>query len=278
MNKKQLTLQNASLFAELERKAKEIEILNIRLEEAEEKSKKIAEQIDSLTQELEKAKAENEILAEQNKELEKAVADAKSKAATSFENAEAIDPKPETESAQANENKVAETEVAPIDLEIQQKINEVTEMTKDSETPPAENIENSDEAEVIDTPKTESTFTSTNQDTSTKDFSVETAPEISVSPTPLKENIPTNSATEDLLRDYGARIIGKVTRVTAEVLSRVSDLKTDASESLKTLALGKNESFKFQIMELAKRKTDPEKTMAEMDLLADEAIVYLRSI
>ncbi len=39
MNKKQLTLQNSSLFAELERKAKEIEILSIRLEEAEKKIK-----------------------------------------------------------------------------------------------------------------------------------------------------------------------------------------------------------------------------------------------
>ena len=82
----------------------------------------------------------------------------------------------------------------------------------------------------------------------------------------------------DLLRDYGAKIIGKVTRVTAEALSKINAVHDDAVESLKTLALGKNESFKFQIMELAKHKDTPEQTMAEMDLLADEAIIYLRSI
>ena len=52
MNKKQLGLQNASLFAELERKAKEIEILNIRLEEAENQTKILNNDIYSLQEKL----------------------------------------------------------------------------------------------------------------------------------------------------------------------------------------------------------------------------------
>ena len=52
MNKKQLTLQNSSLFAELERKSKEIEILSIRLEESETNSLSLKGENDTLKSEI----------------------------------------------------------------------------------------------------------------------------------------------------------------------------------------------------------------------------------
>ena len=80
MNKKQLTMQNSSLFAELERKAKEIEILNIRLAESEKKAKAFADENKALMESLEKADNENHELYEKNKELEAALAEANAKA------------------------------------------------------------------------------------------------------------------------------------------------------------------------------------------------------
>ena len=80
------------------------------------------------------------------------------------------------------------------------------------------------------------------------------------------------------MRDYGAKIIARVTRATAEVIARATVSNEDVSKSLKTLALGKNESFKFQIMELTRQKGTPQTAIEEMDLLAEETIVYLKSI
>lgn len=268
MNKKQLAMQNSSLFAELERKAKELEILNIRLEESEQKAKTVADEIEALKESLKKADSENQKLFEKNKELEAELNELKVKItekATVISEAEA-----EVENESAFEVLGAETdqeipEATEIDLEIQQKINEVTEMV--------ENTEPTDEADQALEEATEE------NSSKTADKKDETVTEVLTPPAAANaERFEASLPAEDLLRDYGAKIIGKVTRVTAEVLSKISAVNDDAAESLKTLALGKNESFKFQIMELAKRKADPEKTMAEMDLLADEAIVYLRSI
>ena len=85
-------------------------------------------------------------------------------------------------------------------------------------------------------------------------------------------------STDNFLRNYGAKIIAKVTMATAEVIARATGANEDVSKSLKTLALGKNESFKYQVMELTKQKDTPQKAVEEMDLLAEETIVYLKSI
>ena len=262
MNKKQLTMQNSSLFAELERKAKEIEILNIRLEESEKKAKALADENKALMESLEKADNENHELYEKNKELEAALAEANAKAVATVVD----EPENESDFEVLGAEIDRETpEPTDFDLEIQQKIDQVTEMVENTEP-----VDENDEVyeETVEEKPNESTSEPT-----------EAGTEVSTPPITVKtKKFDSTLPAEDLLRDYGAKIIGKVTRVTAEVLSKVSNINDDVSESLKTLALGKNESFKFQIIELAKSKTDPEKTMAEMDLLADEAIVYLRSI
>ena len=279
MNKKQLTLQNSSLFAELERKAKELEILNIRLEESEKKAEALAEENEVFKESLEKADNENQKLYEKNKELEAALAEAKAKATASV-----VVSEPENDSAfnvLEAEDDQENPEATEIDLEIQQKIDEVAEMVENTEPVNSDETVLKEAAEENSNEPTDepADLNSELQKTEIPEASFgETATEVLTPPTVEAKNSAPSLPTEDLLRDYGAKIIGKVTRVTAEVLSKVSAVNDDVAESLKTLALGKNESFKFQIMELAKRKTEPEKAMAEMDLLADEAIVYLRSI
>lgn len=280
MNKKQLTMQNSSLFAELERKAKELEILNIRLEEAEKKAEAFAAENKILKESLKKADNENQRLFEKNKELESALAVANEKAAASVAMSESENDS--TFEVLGAENNQENPEAIGIDLEIQQKIDEVTEMVNNAEsvdenepvleeTVEENSSEPNDEQAVLES-------TIQNPDISDTCFA-ETVTETVTPPTAVEtKTFDTTLPAEDLLRDYGAKIIGKVTRVTAEVISKIGAVNDNAAESLKTLALGKNESFKFQIIELAKRKDDPEKAMAEMDLLADEAIVYLRSI
>ena len=253
MNKKQLSLQNSSLFAELERKTKEINILGIRLEEAEKKANALSDENEALKQSLEKADSENKNLFEKNKELETALAEAKAKAATTFAVIDTFEPEPEIEALPTNNMEQATKATEPVtETENENPVEKEEEKAKQSLFSTDQPITNQDEetvTEVLTPPATE-----------------------------YEEDLENSLTSTDLLRDYGAKTIGKVTRVTAEVLSKVSAVNDEVSESLKTLALGKNESFKFQIMKLAKKNGDQEKIMAEMDLLADEAIIYLRSI
>ena len=270
MNKKQLTLQNSSLFAELERKAKDTEILNIRLEEAEQQLKAIFDENEELKNSLERAEAEKKELCDKLAELETALAEAKAKI-QSISNAVA------EEKIDVPEDKP----LSPIDLAISKKINEVAELAEDTEA--NEDIEPAAPVVVAEPDLSAEPDFSDESDSSDESGESATPDEGLVTetltpPTSIFEENERAEATADLLRNYGAKIIGKVTRVTAEVLSRVGSLNNDAAESLKTLALGKNESFKYQIIELARAKNDAEKIMAEMDFLADEAIVYLRSI
>ena len=279
MNKKQLTLQNASLFAELERKMKEIEIQNIRLEESEQKISALSTENEALNQKIEKADAENKKLFEKIQYLEAALAEAEARATESATVINEAESQTKFEllgvenTEETTENTQKEPELNQIDLEIQQEISKALEMADTTES-----VDTNDEIEKVKAEESSPTPTPSEPDFD-KDAAEDTVTEILTPPTAFevkKAEPPLHSA--DLLRDYGARTIGKVTRVTAEVLSKINATNSDASESLKTLALGKNESFKFQIMELAKSKGDPEKAIAEMDLLADEAIVYLRSI
>ena len=77
---------------------------------------------------------------------------------------------------------------------------------------------------------------------------------------------------------YGAEVIGRVTRVTASVLNKIEQIGGDAAASLNTLALGKNESIKVAVLSLAQSGREPNEIKAEMDRLANEAIIYLKSI
>ena len=282
MNKKQLTMQNSSLFAELERKAKELEILNIRLEESEQKAKNFADEIEALKESLEKAEAENAALIKKNNELETELAESKAKSSIPADFTEFFTPPVKEEIVNSDNEAATENilesanftidEIAPTE---ETQINIETEVLNNGELPTNAIPEENTVCEP--TPSNQQPLDSQTLEEPKEDIDDST---ITFSPTFIKDVSPKTDATPsiDLLRDYAARIIGKVTRVTAEVLSKVNAVNDDVGESLKTLALGKNESFKFQIMELAKSKADPEKTMAEMDLLADEAIVYLRSI
>ena len=285
MNRKQLEIQNASFLAELERKAKEIEILNIRLEDAEQKAEALANEktlAESLAEEL---KAQNAELSNKISALELALA----AAVTKNEQTEVLATAPQEVSAPTEEvtkteageitveevkpveetpeaEEAVETEVTPplteIDIEIEKQIEQVAALAGGAEfadVEPEVEIETETEEvqpETIEESKTEETTPATIFDTAKKE----------------------GNSTDDFLRDYGAKIIARVTVATAEVMARANNANDDVSKSLKTLALGKNESFKYQIMELSRQKQDPQKAVQEMDLLAEETIVYLKSI
>lgn len=292
MNKKQLSLQNSSLFAELERKAKEIEILNIRLEDSEKKSATLKSENDQLRNGIKEANFEIKnlnsklkILKEEYENQIQLLTDELEKTKES-----AIKPiipvtPPETityKEPVASNNEEPLEDYLPEEL-IAANIIEESIINKPEETAVFEPEENPvSEPEEVTAPEpiieaAEPDITENKAETIEKP--IEANPPIA----PTEPIIPTTPADAsapitDLLRDHGAKIIGKVTRVTAEVISKINTADEDAAASLKTLALGKNESFKFKIMELAKKGGDLERVMAEMEFLADETIIYLRSI
>lgn len=281
MNKKQLRIQNASFLAELERKVKEIEILNIRLEKAEQDFKNLANEKEDLINLAKELEAKNQELAEKIIALDAALEAANAKLEMNeaissalsevTEEPYEVDEEPcdvDEESCEVNEESCEVNEeptdaeptepnapLTEIDFEIQQKIEQIDALT----------VDNKSSSEVIEEPANSVENFSNNIETPSPVGAVDTVK-------------PDTEYSGDFLRDYGAKIIARVTRATAEVIARASVSNEDVSKSLKTLALGKNESFKYQVMELTKQKDAPQKAVEEMDLLAEETIVYLKSI
>ncbi|MBQ7107786.1 MAG: hypothetical protein IJN95_01705 [Clostridia bacterium] len=274
MNKKQLRIQNASFLAELERKVKEIEILNIRLEKAEQDFKNLANEKEDLINLAKELEAKNQELAEKIIALDAALEAANAKLEMNEAISSALSEVTEEpyevdeESCEVDEGSCEVNEeptdaeptepnapITEIDFEIKQKIEQIDALT----------VDNKSSSEVIEEPANSVENFSNNIETPSPVGAVDTVK-------------PEAEYSGDFLRDYGAKIIARVTRATAEVIARASVSNEDVSKSLKTLALGKNESFKYQVMELTKQKDAPQKAVEEMDLLAEETIVYLKSI
>lgn len=220
MKKKDMLIQNQSLFAEVERKTIEIEGLNLKIEELNEKIEKLTAENEGLKKSLDEMAAKNTELEEVNSTLEASLL-------------EKIKPynitAAETDKDNTPTEVFEETEVGQEETEIRQE-----EPQPETELP---------------TPQPE-----------------------------IKNSAPTYTPATDELRNYGAEVIGKVTRVTASVLNKIEQIGGDAAPSLNTLALGKNESIKFAVLSLAQSGREPNEIKAEMDRLAEEAIAYLQSI
>lgn len=225
MRKKNLLIQNHSLFAEVERKSTEIDGLNLKVEELNAKAQNLLKDKADLEAALEQAK-------EKIGELEK-------------ENAELKDSLLQNLTVNVTPQPVAEAAPQP---EVQTAPEQYEAPTPVVETEPAPIV--SDPAPVVEPPK------------------------------PIQPEIkkPAYTPATDELRNYGAEIIGRVTRVTAGVLNKIEQKGGDVAPSLNTLALGKNESVKFAVLSLAQSGREPNEVKAEMDRLAEEAIVYLESI
>ena len=226
MKKKQLLSQSKYLFAEIERKANEIEGLKLKIEEEQEKYNNLMLENEKLLKELEKQQTEYSELEEINNQLRTELL----KSLSVAENT----PKEENETITAEEQT----------------------------PPPVADIPKNQEPETLplekEAPKTEEIISP----------SVNTTNEKTKPFTPV----------DDAIRDYGAILIGKITRITAGIIAKISKDDSDASKSLNTLALGKNESFKYQILSVAQSGKTPDEIKAEMNILADEAIAYLESL
>ena len=275
MNKKQLTLQNSSLFAELERKSKEIEILSIRLEESETNSLSLKgendtlkSKISALSTEIMNLKNQIELITnDYNRQTDALKAELE---AAKAEIAATVAAKSEADPLTYNIDTAAVDEPAIPEENSDEYPIKAAADNEDDETPL---LEVAEESALPTEPETEI------KEVQTEEQIIKNREYLSLTPeADQKSTLPDCTPMNDLLRDYGAKIIGKITRVTAEVISKISTTDADAASSLKTLALGKNESFKFRIMELAKERSDFEKIMEEMDFLAEETIVYLKSI
>lgn len=249
MRKKQLAVQNAALFAEIERKQTEIDGLKLKVEEINEKCERFIKDNNQLRQGVFGLEAERRELMEENEELK----------STITELAERIKVLTETLPAKETIDTLEETAVQSPSEDLNEK------------------KEESDEEQVaisIDT-DCHSSDSHITQNSSEVFADEPQETEVSAPPVATPHHF---TAVDGVILDRAANIIGKVTRVAAAAISRIQQNGGDAAESLQTLALGKNESFKFQILSLSESGKDPEKLTAEMNLLADEAIAYLESL
>lgn len=227
MKKKQLLLQNTSLFAEIERKSGEIDSLKLRIEELVDKLEKLTAENAALERNVSNRDDELEKIKNENAELIIKLEDLSKKLQSMYELSE--------QNGKNNDAKAVNIPVIEMDDPL---------------------FGESEEKTVI--------------------------PQPSACPPQIKRPAETKGShytpINDILRDYGAQMIGKVTRITAQTVAKAQQNGGDAAESLQTLALGKNESFKFQVLSLLESGRDGEDIRNEIGRLADEAIAYLESI
>lgn len=224
MKKSELLVQNQSLFAEVERRATEIEGLKIKIEELNENAADIIKENDELKKALEELKAQNQELEQLNKQLH-----------------------------------ISALQGITLNNDAQTVEDDATEEAYEQQ----EVLEEVLEPEAVTEPVTEP--------------EPEVLPEQPIDQFEKTEQPAFTPAPEELSL-YGAEVIGRVTRVTASVLNKIEQIGGDAAASLNTLALGKNESIKFAVLSLAQSGREPNEIKAEMDRLANEAIIYLKSI
>ncbi len=229
MRKKQLILQNSSLFAEIERKAGEIESQHIKIEDLNEVIEQLNKQNQFLNEQLAELTEQNQNLKAENQRL---LSDLENAQTVTVEDAiipEAPESAKETQFESANNAIVVEAEAEQTDapqepyIEISQEI-------------PEDNAEK--EKTII------------------------------FSPPAIKKSNP----QADVLRAYGAEHIGKITRLTAKIISLAED------EATKNIALGKNEGFKLEILSLINQDGSVEDIKHKMDTLATQTVEYLDTI
>lgn len=246
MNKKQVLSQNAALFAEIERTATETQAMRLRLEEQSEKLE-LAEQrrLDAESR-LEKTQRELERLLGENEELRR-------------ENAALCDALREL-----NDSRTAvppQTDDAPADpphtlLQPEPQ----AENSGEPEPSPAE-IEKQQESAENDLP-----------DLRQNDgFSVGR-------PFVSSGAFPRGTAQDELLRQRGAEAIGTVTRVAVQIISALDGMNRDNAERIQNSVLGKNESFKLEVMSLLASGGEVEAVCAQLEGKTQETVAYLNQI
>lgn len=237
MKKKQLILQNSSLFAEIERKAGEIEALHIKIEDLNETIKHLNSQNQALNKHIVEISNENENLKAEKEQL---LSDLKKASIDEL-----------AEQPQESDSEVFE----PTAEEIAKQPTEEPLPTVSVQAPPDFN-------NVVVVPdKEESSFEGVEA----------TIPE---NKAVLHTNtIPKANPHADILRAYGAEHIGKITRLTAKILALVNN-----DEGTKNIVLGKNESFKFEILSLINQNGSVDEIKSKMDDLANQTEEYLKTI
>lgn len=246
MNKKQVLSQNAALFAEIERTATETQAMRLRLEEQREKLE-LAEQrrleaesrLAETQRELERLLAENEELRRENAALCNALQELNDSRTT-------VPP---------------QTDDAPADL-------------------PHALLQPEPQAENRMEPKPSPEETGERQKPAENDL-----PDLNQNdgfsvgrPFVSSGTVSRGTAQDELLRQRGAEAIGTVTRVAVQIISALDGTNRDNAERIQNSVLGKNESFKLEVMSLLASGGEVEAVCAQLEGKTQETVAYLNQI
>ena len=243
MNKKQVLSQNAALFAEIERTATETQAMRLRFEEQREKLE-LAEQ--------RRLDAESR-LAETQRELERLLAENEE---LRRENAALCDALQELNDSRTTVPPQAGD--APADLPHALLQPEPQAENRMEPEPSPEERQKTAENDLPDL----------NQNAG---FSVGR-------PFILSGAASRGTAQEELLRQRGAEAIGTVTRVAVQIISALDGTNRDNAERIQNSVLGKNESFKLEVMSLLASGGEVEAVCAQLEGKTQETVAYLNQI
>lgn len=245
MRKKQLAQQNTALFAEIERKAGEIEALQLQIEELTAERDAAEAQKERLEHRIVALQTDYDQLKEQEMQLADALRVALLKNAQADMSVDAVEPPQDQPPSSIGE-------VSP-------------EIPDDEANPPY-----TEEAPQQTEPQYEESACPTQTTPEPVEPILNPAPEQPAPTVPV-----VHRPDLALLRAHGAELIGRLTRQTAELIAGLEDRNDPNAESVKTVILGKNEGFKYQILSLMQTEEDTAAILEKMNQLADETATYL---
>ena len=240
MNKKQVLSQNAALFAEIERTATETQAMRLRLEEQREKLELTEQRRLDAESRLAETQRELERLLAENEELRR-------------ENAALCDALQElNDSRTAVPPQAGDAPADPPHTPLQPEPQAENRM--EPEPSPEETGERQKPAE------------NGLPDLSQNDrFSVGR-------PFVSSGAVSRRTAQDELLRQRGAEAIGTVTRIAVQIISALD------GERIQNSVLGKNESFKLEVMSLLASGGEFEAVCAQLEGKTQETVAYLNQI
>lgn len=149
--------------------------------------------------------------------------------------------------------------------------NGITDNCSDEKS--ADNIK-TEETEIFVENQTESTIENSVENQT--ESAIENISENSAENLPVQDKSPAEKNMAEL-REYGAKVIARVTKATAKTLANIKSDNNNISEQVYNLALGKNEAVKYQIMALCGSAESNAEIIKKMDDLADRAIDTVNS-
>lgn len=279
MRKKQVIAENIDLKCQINQLKSELETLNKQLQELSAEREKYKNLYEDCEAKLNAQLAEVSSLSEKIKELESELTTSQQLISEMENQKQVVDSSIVDNSAEmeAARKELEQNEQLIQQLGAEKEILSVNIERLEAQIQKEKRLNLALKAEIEDLKKAQQPLVSDTitQNAVDKSATVLKTPEYIEYPSP---NIKQPAQVSDQAMQAGAKIIGNVVVQAALLSSRIASSKDPNARELLTLALGKTEMFKADILQQVHSDISLEQKIENMNLLADETLEYFKSL